>query len=740
MLDSKWRQCSVDDVQSEYDVLARQRTIPLTLLEVQYAILCVLRQWRSLRPSWTPSYGQLLSLVNDGYAATAQPGDVDLLLTTEQIALLFLRRRVTAKQTQVGQLFHAALDDLVRCGLVHARPEDRSLRFRELSVVATAVDGPTVDDLVHATSGGRRLDDSATTIVVTANDLMSKVFKSMIDSPLPSLTSVDLYHRLQSEISSEENVTPAERDDLQQRLREQIDRLVTRRFVELEPCSSIRTSRSASNLHPDDCMQIIVSGKSLKGAVTFHEQITPLPWISDCVQTLFKAYPDWLRRDEIADRIADKLGLNWGQRVLPTRSGGLEYRERVAQALSVLRELGFVKRRRSKAPYGPTFSSKRGWEFRWTEAASRARSSDILHAVDRWLSDPPGAWSGVIWQANEMLEHLATPNSGLPSDADLAVAVLEALKTNGERQRLPAICKGVARRLSVPAPVAEQDGPPWIGWDGKPLARTTKSFSLLEYRINLALDVMRQFGWVREERAKNSRNPWTITEVGASVAPEHVARALADDWQSRRRSLEDWKLEQWMTDWYDRMVPLGGYAFELLCADILSWDSRFDVRVRVESRDGGLDIEVRDDRQRRRHFAQCKGWVDEKEVNHKIVREMPGAVSDETRRENARVRAEPANQTGVVSDETRRENGEEYDAGYAIFMTSGELTSDLHDEGAWQFADSHFDGFIVVDGKRLLELVRQTGIGIIVRSHDDIVVDEGYFDELAERARKKIDR
>ena len=79
-------------------------------------------------------------------------------------------------------------------------------------------------------------------------------------------------------------------------------------------------------------------------------------------------------------------------------------------------------------------------------------------------------------------------------------------------------------------------------------------------------------------------------------------------------------------------------------------------------------------------------------------------------------------------------------------MTSGELTSDLHDEGAWQFADSHFDGFIVVDGKRLLELVRQTGIGIIVRSHDDIVVDEGYFDELAERARelararKKIDR
>ena len=722
VLDSQWRQSNtdVDKVQPEYEVLAQKRIIPLTLLEVQYAILCVLRRWRSLRPSWKPpSYGQLLSLVNDGYAATAQPGDVDLLLTTEQIALLALPRRVTAKQTQVGQLFHAALDDLVRCGLVHARPEDRSLRFRELSVVATAVDGPTVDDLVQATSSGRRLYADTATSVVTANELAGNIFKSVSDSPLPSLALVDLYRRLQSEISTEENITPAERDDLQERLREQTDRLATRRFVELEPCSSIRTSRSASNLHPDDCMQIIVSGKSLKGAVTFHEQITPLPWISDCVQTLFKAYPDWLRRDEIADRIADKLGLNWGQRVLPTRSGGLEYRERVARVLSVLRELGFVKRRRSEAPYGPTFSSTRGWEFRWTRAASRARPSDTLHAVDRWLSHLSGTWRGVIWQANEMLEHLATPSSGLPSDEDLAVAVLEALKTNGERQRLPAICKGVARRLSVPAPVAEQDGPPWIDWvseHDKPLARKTKSSSLLEYRINLALDVMRQFGWVREESAQNSRNPWTITEVGASVAPEHVARALADDWQSRRRSLEDWKLEQWMTDWYDRMVPLGGYAFELLCADILSWDSRFDVCVRGGRRDGGLDIEIRDDRLRRRHFAQCKGWVGERKVNHKVVREMPGAVSG-----------------------TRRANDEGYDAGYAILMASGELTSDLHDEGAWQFADSHFDEFIVVDGKRLLELVRQTGVGIIVRSHDDIIVDEGYFDELAERARKKID-
>ena len=169
VLDSKWRQCSVDDVQSEYDVLVRQRTIPLTLLEVQYATLCVLRQWRSLHPSWTPAYAQVLSFVNDGYAVTAQPGDVDLLLTTEQVALLSLPRRVTAKQTQVGQLFHAALDDLVRCGLVHARPEDRPLRFRELSVVATAVDSPTVDDLVQATSNGRRLYADTATSVVTAN-------------------------------------------------------------------------------------------------------------------------------------------------------------------------------------------------------------------------------------------------------------------------------------------------------------------------------------------------------------------------------------------------------------------------------------------------------------------------------------------------------------------------------------------------------------------------------------------
>ena len=251
--------------------------------------------------------------------------------------------------------------------------------------------------------------------------------------------------------------------------------------------------------------------------------------------------------------------------------------------------------------------------------------------------------------------------------------------------------------------------------------RTAKPLSLLEYRVGLVLDVMRRFGWARKVEAKKRPKPWIITETGAGIAPEDAARQLVDDWQFRHRSLDHWKLEPWMIDWYDRMVPLfgGGGAFELLCSDILSWNGRFDVHVRGGSRDGGLDIEIRDEQRRRRHFAQCKGYVRGEYVNHKQVREMPGAVSAEVRKD--------------------RDAGGEYDAGYALIMTTGELTTDWLDESAWQFADDHFDEFIVVDGKRLLELVRQTEVGIIVHSHDDIVVDEAYFEELAERAGKKID-
>ena len=739
VIKSSWLQRTPDDVESKLDALRRrQRTVPLTVLEIQHAVLRVLQMWKSARPSRKPSYMQLFAVIEDGYAATVRPGDLlDAPMTSEQRALLDLPWPVIATQTQVGQLFHVALTDLCNFGLVDARPDDRALLFREFMSASTSTDITTVEGTITAMSDDRAADPAASS--PTADQIAIGVLDATSGNPLPFSTIIDIQRQLLPDLADDEGFAPDERNGFHEQLYEEIRRLTVRNFVQLAPHTGIGISTAARGLKREDAVSLIRSGRMPSHNFTIRYAPMPDRWQVECIDALAKVYPEWLKRDEIAELIANTLDLNQHQRAVPTNRLGLEYRNRVGVVLGALRELNLVRRRNS----GNSSLQQPKWrEWRISDDPNDVRPAELLNAIAKLLSDERSESPNAAYLqrgANEMLEHLATPNSGLPSDADLAVAVLEVLKTNGERQRLPAICKGVARRLSVPAPVAEQDGPPWIGWDGKPLARTTKSFSLLEYRINLALDVMRQFGWVGEKSA-DGPNPWTITEVGVGVAPEHVARRLADNWQFRRRSLEHWKLEPWMTDWYNRMVPLGGDAFELLCADILSWDSRFDVRVRIGSRDGGLDIEIRDDRQRRRHFAQCKGWVGEQKVNHKVVREMPGAVSDETLRENARVRAELASQTSVVSDETRQENDEGYDAGYAIIMTSGELTSDLHDEGAWQFADSHFDGFIVVDGKRLLELVRQTGIGIIVRSHDDIVVDEGYFDELAERARELAER
>ena len=729
VIKSSWLQRTPDDVESKLDALRRrQRTVPLTVLEIQHAVLRVLQMWKSARPSWKPSYMQLFAVIEDGYAATVRPGDLlDAPMTSEQRALLNLLWPEIATQTQVGQLFHVALTDLCNFGLVDARPDDRALLYREFMSASTSTDITTVEGTITAMSDDRVADPAASS--PTADQIAIGVLDATSGNPLPFSTIIDIQRQLLPDLAGDEGLAPDERNGFHEQLYEEIRRLTVRNFVQLAPHTGIGISTAARGLKREDAVSLIRSGRMPSHNFTIRYAPMPNRWQVECIDALAKVYPEWLKRDEIAELIANTLDLNQHQRAVPTNRLGLEYRNRVGVVLGALRELNLVRRRNS----GNSSLQQPKWrEWRISDDPNDVRPAELLNAIAKLLSDERSESPNAAYLqrgANEMLEHLATPNSGLPSDADLAVAVLEALKTNGEPQRLSAICKGVARHLSVPAPVAEQDGPPWIGWAGKPLARTTKSFSLLEYRINLALDVMRQFGWVREKSDKEScrkpsrRKPWMITEVGTSIAPEHVARMLADNWQFRRRSLDHWKLERWMTDWYNRMVPLGGGAFELLCADILSWDSRFDVRVRIDSRDGGLDIEIRDDRQRRRHFAQCKGWVGEKKVNHKIVREMPGAVSD-----------------------TRRANDEGYDAGHAILMTSGELTSDLHDEGAWQFADSHFDGFIVVDGKRLLELVRQTGIGIIVRSHDDIVVDEGYFDELAERARelararKKIDR
>ena len=115
VLTNSWQQGTLDDVTSELETLRRQRTVPMTVLEVQHVTLRVLQVWQSLRPRWRPAYMQLFAIIEDGFAATARPGDLDLPMTTEQLALLYLPLRVTAKQTQVGNLFHTALQDLYDC-------------------------------------------------------------------------------------------------------------------------------------------------------------------------------------------------------------------------------------------------------------------------------------------------------------------------------------------------------------------------------------------------------------------------------------------------------------------------------------------------------------------------------------------------------------------------------------------------------------------------------------------------
>ena len=166
----------------------------------------------------------------------------------------------------------------------------------------------------------------------------------MNDVPLPFSTDIDVQRRLLADLDYSESVRSGEHDDYHEHLYGQVRRLAMRNFVQLAPYTGIGISAPARKLGRNNAVSLIRSGKMPDQALTIRSAPVPHQWLAECVDVLVNAYPKRLKRDEIADIVADSLDLNQHQCTVPSAERSPEYRVRVGKILGVLHHLNLVRR------------------------------------------------------------------------------------------------------------------------------------------------------------------------------------------------------------------------------------------------------------------------------------------------------------------------------------------------------------------------------------------------------------
>ena len=288
----------------------------------------------------------------------------------------------------------------------------------------------------------------------------------------------------------------------------------------------------------------------------------------------------------------------------------------------------------------------------------------------------------------------------VPTSTELMDPIINALRSLGDSAGLKELENRVAALLGLRDDVLSEAHVRNRGTDNERITASTE----FGYRLRWALTYLKKAGFV----TNSTRGVWSFTEIGQktqSVDSKQVvssARALgAAEMVDDRDHLDDGDSSDgvvpisWSTELLEILLKLEPAAFERLAQRLLREAGFSDVEVTGRSGDGGIDgrglLKLNDLISMHAMF-QCKRYA--RNVGPADIREFRGAISG------------------------RADRG--------IFVTTARFTPAA-------LAEAARDGVIpidLVDGERLMILLKRFELGITIEHVERVVVDRGWFENL----------
>lgn len=220
----------------------------------------------------------------------------------------------------------------------------------------------------------------------------------------------------------------------------------------------------------------------------------------------------------------------------------------------------------------------------------------------------------------------------------------------------------------------------------------------LSYRLAWARNYLKRFGLLEN----SSRGVWALTAKGQAttkVDKQKVNRSVKNPSVSNQKieyhEEETQDLEKWKDDMLEIIKSISPADFERLCQRVLREAGFIQVKVTGKSGDGGIDgvgmIRIAGFLTFRIIF-QCKRY--QGAVTSQQVREFKGTMVG------------------------RADKG--------LFLTTGRFTKDAKDEAA-RDGSTPVD---LVDGRELVEKMKELGLGVIVKSEETIEIDKSWFNNF----------
>lgn len=230
----------------------------------------------------------------------------------------------------------------------------------------------------------------------------------------------------------------------------------------------------------------------------------------------------------------------------------------------------------------------------------------------------------------------------------------------------------------------------------------TDSRTELEYRMAWARTYLKRSGYIDNSK----RGVWALTSKGAEVKDidsrdvVKTARNAVKEIAKRKQKPEDEisdtdnEFAQWKEEVFKILLELSPDAFERLCQRLLREAGFIQVKVTGRSNDGGIDGAgiIRLGLLSFPVVFQCKRY--QGSVSAGVVRDFRGAM------------------------EGRAEKG--------LIITTGSFTRSATDE-------ANRDGarpIDLIDGEKLVELLKEYNIGMKTRTIDAVDVDSNWFSSL----------
>lgn len=215
------------------------------------------------------------------------------------------------------------------------------------------------------------------------------------------------------------------------------------------------------------------------------------------------------------------------------------------------------------------------------------------------------------------------------------------------------------------------------------------------YNLAWTRSYLKNYGLIEN----SSRGIWSLTERGLST--KNIDKNEVNHFVkgSNNRSNEvDEEIEEdekWKTDLLNTIMNIEPSAFERLCQRILRESGFEEVKVTGKSGDGGIDgegIYKLGGLLSLKVIFQCKRWKGS--VPCKEIRDFRGTMVGRTNK--------------------------------GLFITTGTFTRDAKDEAE---RDGTFT-IDLIDGEKLIEKIKELGLGVQISTKEDVEVDKSWFDKI----------